>query len=256
MDDSLSDSVSPHIPSRNWILLRGLARGVGHWGSFIGAMRKRFPHAEIELLDLPGNGEYIDVTSPLSISQYVDFVREKSLLLQKKEPVNILALSLGAMVTVDWMRRYPAEIHKAFLVGTSSSSNSRFYERFRLINLIKGAPLLTAKNESVWEETILGMVANNDQRRREELPLLLEYTRTHKMKPSNVLRQLLAASRYRFPKAAPGNVQLIGSYGDRLVSPRCTLRIAEAWKLQPLMHPSAGHDIAVDDPQWLLKQLT
>ena len=42
---------------------------------------------------------------------------------------------------------------------------------------------------------------------------------------------------------------------DRLVSPRCSQRLAAAWKVPLALHPSAGHDLPLDDPDWLLAQL-
>ena len=64
-----------------------------------------------------------------------------------------------------------------------------------------------------------------------------------------------ARSRYRFPKTAPGKVQFLGASGDRLVHPTCTQKIATAWGVPIRMHPDAGHDLPVDDPEWVLDKL-
>lgn len=242
-------------PKNNWILLRGLARGVGHWGSFAEKIQEHFPQDAFEFLDLPGNGQRHDETSPTSIPEYVKDLRSRSAFVSRGESFNILAVSLGAMIAVEWVRQFPHEVQKAFLVCTSSAGESAFYERFQLPNYVKALSLIGAKDEVKWERTVLDMVVNNHERKESELLSMVTYTKTHPMRMENILRQLLAASRYRFPAEVPGDVHLIGSYGDRLVSPKCTLQIAEKWGLKASMHPWAGHDVPIDDPHWLLERL-
>lgn len=242
--------------SKNWILLRGLARGVGHWGSFVERLKARHPEDQFECLDLPGNGARHLETSPLKIADYVKDLRAHSLFVKRGEKFNILSISLGSMITVEWMREFPHEVQKAFLICTSSSGFSPFYERFRLINYVKAAQLMASRHDEVkYEKTVLEMVTNSQERRDEELLAMAEYTKAHPLKPSNVLRQILAASQYQFPKEAPGSVVILGSHGDHLVSPDCTLAIAQKWGQQAHMHPWAGHDIPVDDPSWVMEHL-
>ena len=50
-------------------------------------------------------------------------------------------------------------------------------------------------------------------------------------------------------------ILLLASLGDRLVSPRCSERIARAWNAPLRMRPDAGHDLPLDDPDWVLGQL-
>lgn len=239
-----------------WILLRGLARGVGHWGSFSDKIQQQFPEDEFEFLDLPGNGARNKENSPLRIADYVQDLRSQSQFVRSGEPFKILSVSLGAMITVEWMRKHPQEIRHAYLICTSSSGISPFYHRFRLPNYLKAPQLLRhQQNEEALEKLILSLVTNNQERRDQEFSRLKEYSRNHPMRLENMIRQLLAASRYEFPAKAPGNLTLIGSYGDKLVSPECTLSIARKWGVEPFMHPWAGHDIPVDDPVWVIEHL-
>lgn len=242
--------------SRNWLLLRGLARGVGHWGSFSQKIQQRFPQDRFEFIDLPGNGSRHLEVSPLKVADYVKDLRSKCVYVQKKEVFNVLSVSLGSMITVEWMREYPHEIKKAYLVCTSSSGFSPFYQRLLPPNIPRGLRLIGKENDEVaWEKVVLSMVTNSHERREAEILAMMEYTKKYPMNPQNVIRQIMAASQYRFPQQSPGDIHLIGSHGDRLVSPKCTLKIAEKWGLKASMHPWAGHDLPVDDPQWLLEQL-
>lgn len=244
------------MQKNRWLLLRGLARGVGHWGSFAQMIQGRFPDDEFLFIELPGNGDRCNEASPLDISDYVEDLRRRCGWVEEGLSFQVLSVSLGAMITVEWMKQHPEDISKAYLVCTSSASDAKFYERFRAINLVKSVNLLRAKNDDeLWERTILSMVANSHERKEEELPALREVTRNYPQKTTNTLRQLFAASKYSFPAQAPGDVKLIGSYGDKLVAPECTLTIAQKWGLEAVMHPWAGHDIAIDDPHWLIEQL-
>lgn len=241
--------------NKRWILLRGLARGRGHWGSFIEKFAAAHPGDEIECLDLPGNGERNKEFSPLAVSEYVSDLRRQSRFVKAGESFQVVAVSLGAMIAVEWMHRFPWEVQKAYLICTSSSSTSKFYERYQTHNILPTLGLAGVKDPRKWEETILGMVANNQKRRNEELPGLAKYSEKYPQSSVNVLRQLVAAARFQIPKEVPGDIHLIGSYGDRLVSPDCTTKLAERWGLKPTMHPWAGHDIPIDDPQWLIERL-
>lgn len=245
-----------HHHPRNWILLRGLARGIGHWGAFAQKIQEHFPNDKFEFIDLPGNGSRNQETSPLKISDYVKDLRAHSQFVKNKEKFNILAVSLGAMITVEWMREFPLEVQRAYLICTSSNGLSPFYHRFQPINLWKGLPLLTAHSKAeLWEKTILGMITNNQERRESEILAMIAYSERYPVRLENLARQMTAASQYRFPKEAPGDIRLLGSYGDRLVSSNCTLSIGKAWGLKPEMHSWAGHDLPIDDPQWLLEHL-
>ena len=73
--------------------------------------------------------------------------------------------------------------------------------------------------------------------------------------PANLARQLFAAIRFRAP-ASPADTPalVVASAGDRLVSVECSIAIARRWRAPLLLHPRAGHEIALDDPAWLARQ--
>jgi hypothetical protein len=241
--------------SRNWILLRGLARGRGHWGSFVERMQKKYPHDKIELIDLPGNGERNDETSPASVKEFVEQIRSQSQFVKQNQKFNILSISLGGMITVEWMRQFPHEVNKAFIMCTSSAGFSPPKDRFMLHNYLSAAFVIGKKDPKEKEDIVLRMTVNSDTRRAEEFPRLVEYSQQYPLKSKNLLKQLFAASQYKFPKEAPGDITLLGSFGDKLVSPNCSVAIGKRWNLPVEMHPWSGHDLAIDDPNWVLERL-
>jgi pimeloyl-ACP methyl ester carboxylesterase len=50
-------------------------------------------------------------------------------------------------------------------------------------------------------------------------------------------------------------VLVLASAGDRLVDPGCSRSLAKAWKLPIAVHPTAGHDLALDDGPWVAAEV-
>ncbi|MGE4133673.1 MAG: alpha/beta fold hydrolase, partial [Bdellovibrionales bacterium] len=135
-----------------WILLRGLSREVGHWGSFVEDFSKRFPDQPVLAIDLPGFGEFRSEVSPSSIQDIMTRVRAHALARAPSQSrFAILALSLGGMVAMEWLRSRPEEIERCILVNTSSSALNSPLERLRW---------------QVWGRMV-GMVAQTAPRKRE-----------------------------------------------------------------------------------------
>lgn len=238
----------------SWILLRGLGRSQWHWGVFKQLFMEQHAQDEFEFLDLKGNGSRCQEISYNSIPEFMEDVRSRSEFIRQGKKVHLLAISLGGMVCAEWARKYPDEVASLTMVCTSSSE-SPFYRRFNLgviPHFLKGALMASLAER---EMLLLSAVTNNLERRQQELPQFIESSEKYPLKISNFLKQIRAAARYQFPPKPPVPVSLIGSFGDRLVSSQCTLDIAKKWGVEPIMHPSAGHDIGVDDPMWLLQQV-
>lgn len=48
---------------------------------------------------------------------------------------------------------------------------------------------------------------------------------------------------------------LLSSDPDQLVSSQCSRAIASVWQRPLVLHPFAGHDLPLDDPQWAADQV-
>lgn len=238
-----------------WIWIRGLARSSQHWGDFKNVFLSRHPDAEIEFIDLPGNGVHYLETSPLSIPDYVKFVREKSQFVREKKPFHILAMSLGAMVAVSWAQKYPDEIKQLFLVTTSSRAHCSFYERLRWGVWPSLFRLPFIKNSLTRESLVLSLVSNKKENIQKYATSFAKYSEQHPISLRNFVHQILAASSFKFPDAPPVPCHLIGTKGDRFVNCSCTLNLARDWKIPAAIHPTAGHDLPLDEPEWLSQQI-
>ncbi|VTU39715.1 acetoin dehydrogenase E2 subunit dihydrolipoyllysine-residue acetyltransferase [Variovorax sp. PBL-H6] len=240
-----------------WVLMRGLTRESGHWGRFIGQLQDGFPAARIVALDLPGNGRLNQLRSSARIGAAMEACREQLHTLGIAPPYNLLAMSLGAMVAVDWAVQHPRELAGCVLINTSLRPFSPFHERLRPANY--GTLLGLAfgrQNTREREATILRLTTRRPDR---GTAVLDDWTAMREARPvsrSNAVRQVLAAARYRAPAQAPSVPLLVlASACDGLVNPNCSRRLARQWGVEMAEHASAGHDLPLDDGAWLAAQV-
>ena len=85
---------------------------------------------------------------------------------------------------------------------------------------------------------------------------MLSFTQTNSTYAANVLRQLLAASIYSFPEKAPTEVVLMSGGKDKFVSAQCSKDIENKWQCKHIIHPTAGHDISFQFPDWVIEQIS
>jgi len=242
---------------KNWILLRGLSRESAHWDAFIPLLQTGFPDAKVSLLDLPGTGRFYKDDSPNTIKGIMEQVRNHALsegLLE--QPVTILALSLGAMVAWEWLLSYPEDSCGAALINTSFAGLSPFYQRLRWQSYGKFFSLAMQRSLRDRELAILQLVNNS---RDKDEQIADEWTQIQSQRPisaKNSFRQIVAAATYNPGNAKPVQpVLLLNTQGDRLVAPICSEVIGKKWHLQLSTHPWAGHDLTVDDGEWVVSQL-
>ena len=77
----------------------------------------------------------------------------------------------------------------------------------------------------------------------------------HPVTRANVPRQLLAAARYRAPLTLATPTLLLASAQDQLVSVACSQALARYWQCALQIHPTAGHDLPLDDGDWVARQI-
>ena len=245
----------------SWIFLRGLTRESRHWGAFPDTFRREIPDAQVLALDLPGNGRLHGMASPPSVEAMAAYCRAELVRRGVPPPYHLLAMSLGAMIAVAWAASHPEELRGCVLINTSLRPFSPFYRRLRPCNyptLLKLALLGGSADER--EGTILRLTSKGARqagdRTADILRQWIAYRSQHPVSRPNAIRQLLAAARYRAPLAKPATRLLIlSSAGDALVDSRCSRQLARHWHADLAEHPSAGHDLPLDDGPWVARQV-
>jgi pimeloyl-ACP methyl ester carboxylesterase len=235
-----------------WILLRGLTRCSAHWGRFVSEFESQ-PGVQAIALDLPGTGRLWKQRSPSSMDGLVQSVRGQLSALGVNTPVCVLGLSMGAMVGARWALQWPSEVRQLVLINTSTRPFSPFWQRLRPAGLLRLLRLVLVKaGPQAWEMEILRLTSNHP--RDDVMPIWLTERELHPVSPGNALRQLRAAAAFTASATPPrANALVLASAGDRLVNPACSMALASAWETSILVHPTAGHDLTLDDAAWVVQ---
>ena len=241
-----------------WVLLRGLTREAGHWGAFPALLQGRLPEGDrVIAIDLPGNGRLNHERSPARIEAYVDDCRRQLRVLGVQAPVHVVAMSLGAMVTAHWASRHPAELAGCVLVNTSLRPFSPWYRRLRPANYGALLGVMCGRSPRAREETILRLTTRHPPDAAGTALAWAALREAHPVSGANALRQLCAAMRYRASAQAPEVPLLVlSSRCDGLVDVRCSQRLARAWRAPIIEHPTAGHDLPLDDGAWAADRIS
>jgi pimeloyl-ACP methyl ester carboxylesterase len=171
----------------------------------------------------------------------------------------VLALSLGAMVAVEWSARHPAEIEKLVLINTSLAPYNPFYHRLRPANYPALLGFQLNSSAGRRERLILRLTSRLSRTPQEESTLLqqwISFANDCPVSRANILRQLHAAMIYRAAPTTPAvPILLLAAKQDQLVNVKCSLKLAQRWACAIRLHPTAGHDIPLDDGVWVTQQV-
>lgn len=237
---------------RNWILVRGLIRGSYHWHEFPDKLAKAFPNDKVHLFDIPGNGLRYSELSPMNIASYTEDLR---FLARRLDRIHIVSISLGGMIVMDWLANHPEEVERTFIMNTSLGDTAPFYKRLNYWNYPKIARSIMA-DEAVVEKLILDLTSNNLKLHPDVLDFNIKMARKYPMNRLNFFQQLLAAGRSRFnPRLRDyKNLHLLVSANDRLVHCDNTFNLSQKLGIAPAVHPWAGHDLTLDDPDFVVNE--
>ena len=241
-----------------WVLLRGLSRESGHWGVFpehlLRELRGLQPASQLLMLDLPGTGTLRRQASPTQVSAIVDACRTELHRRGVNGPVSLVGMSLGTAVLSDWANRYPNEVEAGVLINPSLRPFSELFRKPRPLNYL-GLLLLSLSRFSarMREERVLSLTTRLTPTQA-VIDRWVELQRQHPLGVRNTARQLLASMRYRASRTRPAApMLLLCSKADNLVDWRCSQAISRAWGAPLRLHTKAGHDLPLDDPQWVAR---
>jgi pimeloyl-ACP methyl ester carboxylesterase len=178
----------------HWLLLRGLAREAAHWGALPRLLAQRGGGVVVPL-DLPGAGSEYLRRSPASVAAIAADCAYRWRPPARERTVCI-ALSLGAMVALEWLRQRPGAFDALVLVNTSAGGVSPFWHRLQprhyptLLSLL--APGLPVARR---EQRVLAMTSADPGRHPGVVRWWTGIARQRPVATANALRQVWAAAR-------------------------------------------------------------
>jgi pimeloyl-ACP methyl ester carboxylesterase len=238
-----------------WLLLKGLTRDARHWGDFPAALQAHTGTAPL-CLDHAGVGTQLGFTAPTTVAGMTDDLRARFLLHKRPgERWGILGVSLGGMVTLDWMARYPDDFGHGVVVNSSAADVGFPWERLRY-QRARDLLRCAVGSDEARERTILHMCTRLSGEALEETTRQWTRLAVERPLPSDVAaRQLAAGLRFTLPQRLYVPALVMVGRGDRLVNPRISDRIASRLRLPVASHPEAGHDLPLDAPDWVAEQV-
>lgn len=251
----------PRKPESLFILIRGLGRESGHWGDFPQRLQAKISHSMVKCVDLPGTGDNLAMRSPIHMRGISEFVRSETEFIKAKYDLGqidtfVLAPSLGGMIATDWMINYPRDLAGLVLINTSFSSWSTFWERLQpqayqyILKII-----LKEKDAYARESEVVKMVSNDKEKFLIHAKAWSEVFAARPILISNILRQLLAANEFSPPRVKVDTpILILSSAEDHMVDPKCSEVIQKVWDCPMHVHPWAGHDIPLDDADWVIEK--
>jgi pimeloyl-ACP methyl ester carboxylesterase len=251
-------------PTTFWFFIRGLMRESAHWEGFPEAFESAFPGNKVVPLDLPGSGINWNLKCPLTVYEMAAILREQAKQRIEQETSEkgirpdcyVLAISLGGMVALEWLQRFPEDFKGGVFINISLSGVNAFYQRLKPEAWLPLLKIVLTRDVKLRERKILELTTSKFQVKDSHLKDRVEVFEKHPATKTNFIRQLFAASRFRpIPKMVNPPILLLNSEGDRLVDFQCSVAIGEKWNWRVKTHPTANHDLPLEDPDWVITQI-
>ncbi len=240
----------------SYLFLRGLSRNQFHW--YEKDSYEKILQNEVHFLDLPGFGLNQKKYSPTTIRgirrKLQDDWRHYSMKLDPNSKKVIVGMSLGGLVAMNWAS-VSKEWDALVMINSSTSDLSWPWERLNpkaYLPFVKGFVL---KDSKKWEESIFDVTCNYDLNKKKIVEDWTEIRKTYPIKNLNLFNQLNAASAYKSPKTMDTPGLVLTSTRDRLVSFRCSKKIAKKFDFEIKISRASGHDLSVDAKDWMLNHI-
>ena len=239
-----------------WVLVRGLARERLHWGQFATLLRRSvFPDSVIAL-DLPGNGNRCRERTPTTVPQMARELPDLATLARAGSPVFLVGLSLGGMIAIEYLQNR-GPLAGLVLINTSVGRLCPPCLRIRPRACLGVVRALVSPSTEARERRILALTSARMAADPAALRSAIAIQHRHPVRRSNAVRQLIAAAGYR-PRLSSTDtpILVLAAGNDALVDPKCSNRIAGRFGASLHVHPTAGHDLPLDDPRWCVQRIT
>jgi len=243
----------------NWLFLRGLTREQRHWGRFKMIFERDFEGSQVYCLDLPGTGTEVSRESPATIPAIVNDLRDRWLALRAatEGEWGLMSISLGSMCGMNWVSRFENDFSRIVTINSSAANLSHLFKRLRpemLGGVLKSG--LLDRDPLLKERKILSMTTNHSQEVIYELAHeWANYAREAPVAKSTAVNQVMAAISFFAPQKIQIPMLVLSSANDRFTHPDCSKDLATHFKSQLVVHESAGHDLPLEDSEWVVREV-
>jgi pimeloyl-[acyl-carrier protein] methyl ester esterase len=237
-----------------WLILRGLSREQRHWGEFSTLLNNATEG--VLCLDLPGTGTEHARPAPLTIHGNAEDLRERFLDKKVDGDWGILGISLGGMIALDWAYNYPYDFKKIVVINSSSRDTGPVWQRLTAFAGYQMAKIVTTKDPFVREKECMKMISNVHTNNDEMIRAFVDFRDSAPVTPQTVVKQMSAAAAFMLPPKIKIPSLILASLKDNMVDVRCSKLMAERLNAQIKFHPTAGHDLPLDDAKWCVEHIT
>ena len=243
---------------RNWLLLRGLAREQRHWGPFVDQFCEGLPSTRVHCLDFPGAGTECERSCPMTVDAITGDLRRRWEVLQAEHdgPWSLMAISLGGMVGMHWCATYSDDFDHLVVMNSSTRDLSAPHKRLSLDVLPKMIGAVVEDDPVEREKQILGFTARMAPDPDEVAKRAAKYFVDAPIKRRTAIKQLIAAAFFATPEVIETPTLVLAAAKDPLADPRCAFRLSRHLEAPLCIHPDAGHDLSLDAPDWIIRQVS
>jgi pimeloyl-[acyl-carrier protein] methyl ester esterase len=243
-------------PTRIFLII-GLTKESAHWDDhFVQSLKDKFQTDDVIGIDLPGAGAFLDKKSPLSMEGVVKETRANYQKYLDGSTHNILvSISLGGMVATEWLKHYPSDFEKFVIVNSSFRGFSPVHKRVQPWAMKKFFKVFLAGSEDEREHHVIDLCTNNSDVYDYTKEKWVKLAKERPMAKVNMVRQLIAATRYSPDHKPEIPTLIIAARHDKLAHFSCSEKLQEKWQkdFHIIEDEKVGHGVHIDAPQELAK---
>jgi pimeloyl-ACP methyl ester carboxylesterase len=235
------------------LLLRGLGRWSDHWLGF----DQRLAERGYRVISVDNRGFGASSAAPLPRgSDIQDLTEDVAAIISKEAPQGafVVGVSLGGMIALSLAATRPQLVRGLMMINSSVAASKLRRMSGRAIIAVLSALMGIKTGYSKIAAVLLGATAG-DAKRQQLAQQWSDIDAKLKPDPWRILWQLKIARRFHglyelMTVKCP--VTVVRSSGDLFVDPANSDFIHRQIKGSSLLsHPTAGHELAFEDPDWL-----
>ena len=235
------------------ILIHGLGANLNCWRRIFPLLK---PHFQVLAFDLPGFGLTPDpnhyfAKSPDQLSPLIFELIES---LKHKGPVHLIGNSMGGILSLSFMESYPNHVGKVFLINPALSRKLVRLRFYRWAFLAQ--PL-----SKILNRKMLGYLYSRTLSKPKDLELevLNHLSRSYLQNPDGLRSFALYVKMIEeqgIPEVDYSKCLFLFSGGDKVITAPHRKRTEKFFPhAHTLFHPSGGHQLQEDEPEWLSEEI-